>query len=348
MPTVSVIVPNYNHARFLRKRVGSILAQTYQDFELILLDDSSMDESRSILSEYTNDLRVRTEFNAMNLGTYKQWNKGVGLARGEYIWIAESDDYAHERFLERLIPVLARDSRITFVYCRSWRVEEDGGLRGFVDSNVDPLDPRWGTDFCVDGREECESYFVVDNVVGNTSSAVFRRAAYEQVGGADASLRLCGDWKLWTKMALAGRVAYVGEPLNYYRFHGATIRSSIWGACPSLDVPHALERMRVARWILQRVTPTEGVMRKAELRNADHWVPTVLSPRTFLKWKLAILWLVVRVDPHTVRGVARTARQLLESLGLGSLQTVWHRTLEWTKPVRYRLGLRRRRRLGLS
>jgi glycosyltransferase involved in cell wall biosynthesis len=348
MPTVSVVVPNYNHARFLRKRIGSIFAQTYQDFELILLDDCSTDESRSILSEYTNDSRVRIEFNAVNLGTYNQWNKGVELARGDYVWIAESDDYAHERFLERLIPVLARDSRVAFVYCRSWHVEEDN-VRGFVDSNVDPLDPRWGTDFCVDGREECENYFVVDNVVGNTSSAVFRRATYEQVGGADAGLRLCADWKLWTKMALAGKVAYVSEPLNYYRFHSATFRSAILGRYSSLDVPHALERLRVARWILQRVTPTEGAMRSAESRNAYYWVPTVLSLSVPLRSKLAILWLAAKVDPYTVQGVARTARQLLESFGpKRHLLAVWYRTLEWTKPLRYRLGLHRRRRLGLQ
>src|SRR5947208_3454309 len=100
-PAVSVIVPNYNHARYLPRRVESILAQTYRDFELILLDDGSTDESRSILSEYRNDPRVKIELNERNSGsTFKQWNKGARMARGKYIWIAESDDYADERLLE--------------------------------------------------------------------------------------------------------------------------------------------------------------------------------------------------------------------------------------------------------
>src|ERR1700746_3879780 len=107
MPKVSVIVPNYNHARFLQKRIDSILNQTFQDFELILLDDCSTDVSRAILSQYANDPRVRLEFNAMNSGsTFKQWNKGVRLARGKYVWIAESDDYADERLLQRLVDAL--------------------------------------------------------------------------------------------------------------------------------------------------------------------------------------------------------------------------------------------------
>ena len=78
MPRVSVIVPNYNHARFLPKRIESILNQTFQDFELILLDDCSTDDSRSILSSYASDPRVTIEFNKVNSGsTFKQWNKGV-------------------------------------------------------------------------------------------------------------------------------------------------------------------------------------------------------------------------------------------------------------------------------
>jgi len=96
MPAVSVIVPNYNHARFLRRRVETILAQTFQDFELILLDDCSTDDSRSVLRQYSSDPRVRLEFNEVNSGsTFKQWNKGVRLAQGKYIWIAESDFVRH-------------------------------------------------------------------------------------------------------------------------------------------------------------------------------------------------------------------------------------------------------------
>src|SRR5271155_4024439 len=115
MPTVSIIVPNYNHARFLRQRIDSILTQTFQDFELILLDDCSTDQSRSILREYTTDPRVRLEFNDANSGsTFKQWNKGVSLTRGKYIWIAESDDYADPRLLERLVGELDADMNVTF------------------------------------------------------------------------------------------------------------------------------------------------------------------------------------------------------------------------------------------
>src|SRR5215469_12732659 len=103
MPTVSVIVPNYNHARYLRQRIESVLGQKYQDFEVILLDDCSTDNSREILESYRNDPKVRVVFNATNSGNvFKQWNKGVRMAGGRYVWIAESDDYADAGFLSRL------------------------------------------------------------------------------------------------------------------------------------------------------------------------------------------------------------------------------------------------------
>jgi len=207
MSIVSVVVPNYNHARYLQRRVESILEQTYQDFELILLDDCSTDNSREILASYAGNPRVRIEFNETNSGTpFKQWNKGVRLAQGKYIWLAESDDYADERLLARLVTLLEAEPEATFAYCRSWRISEDDQKDGFADSYLDYLDPqRWSADFCADGREECRNYFISINPIPNASAVVFRKVIYECIGGADESLCLCGDWKLWAAMALAGR-----------------------------------------------------------------------------------------------------------------------------------------------
>ena len=93
MPTVSVIVPNYNHAPYLRQRIESILDQSHQDFELILLDDCSTDGSRDIMESYRGDPRVsHIVYNEANSGsTFRQWDKGIELAQGECVWVAESD-----------------------------------------------------------------------------------------------------------------------------------------------------------------------------------------------------------------------------------------------------------------
>ncbi len=259
MPTVSVIVPNYNHARYLRRRIDSILAQTYSDFELILLDDCSTDDSQSIIRKYQNDPRVRIEFNEKNSGsTFKQWNKGVGRARGKYVWIAESDDYADEHLLERLVSRLDSEKNAVLCYCRSWRVSPDGDVGGFLDVSGSNLDPdRWTSDFVVNGREECRKYLAQRNSIPNASAVVFRRDIYERVDGADEKLRLCGDWKLWSAMALAGEIAYIAEPLNYFRFHDSSVRAQSQRLGVEAD-----EYLEVIRWIVERVTTPETDRRK--------------------------------------------------------------------------------------
>lgn len=304
MPKVSVVIPNYNHARFLRQRIDSVLQQTFQDFELILLDDCSTDDSRSIISSYAGDPRVRIEFNDANSGsTFKQWNKGVRLARGECVWIAESDDYADPHFLERLVAVLDADHEVVLAFCRSWRVSADDQLDGFADFYLACLNGcRWTTDYCVDGVEECRTYSVRDNPVPNASSVLFRKAVYDSVGGADETLRLCGDWKLWASMALTGKVAYVAEPLNYFRFHNDSARSK--GDSSGLKVAESLQ---VISWILRRVTSTETVLTKLYDEKCALWVPAVMSARVPVRLKWTILRAVMEIDPHPIRRATRPA-----------------------------------------
>jgi len=302
MPTVSVIVPNYNHAHYLRQRIETVLRQTLQDLEVILLDDCSTDESRPILSSYAGDPRVRIEFNDLNSGsTFKQWNKGVRLARGKYVWIAESDDYADERLLERLVAVLDSEPAVTFAFCRSWRIAEGDRLDGFVSFYPDRLNPRWDADFCVDGREECRKSFPRFNPVRNASAVVFRKAVFDGVGGADEAFRLSGDWKLWAAMALMGKVAYIAEPLNYQRYHGANVQTNT-----DVNVVTA-ENLEVVRWILNQAVPAEDVLQEVFEMQAGSWVPALLSANVPLRSKLMILRSVRAVDPHPVRRALRPA-----------------------------------------
>jgi glycosyltransferase involved in cell wall biosynthesis len=302
MPRVSIVVPNYNHARFLRQRVDSILNQTFQDFELILLDDYSTDDSRSILSSYASDPRVRLDFNEKNSGsTYKQWNKGVRLARAEYVWIAESDDYAGPRLLEKLLALLDANSAVQLAFCRSRAVTEDGETDGFAELRFWASDQDcWSADYCREGSEVCRNYMIRTNIVLNASSAVFRKPAYESAGGADETMRLMSDWKLWAAIMLQGKVAYLSEPLNFYRFHGHTMRQKV-------DFLETIipEYFAVAQWIQVRVTPPPEVMRRAYRDRAEQWVPILMSSHTPPDLKKSILASVRQFDPHPVRSALR-------------------------------------------
>lgn len=108
---VSIILPNYNHYTYLPKRLDSILNQTYQDFEVILLDDASTDDSIFLLEKYKNHPKVSHFIkNKENSGSpFIQWHKGLLLAKGEITWIAESDDVCDLDFLEKLIPLLSKN-----------------------------------------------------------------------------------------------------------------------------------------------------------------------------------------------------------------------------------------------
>ena len=313
MPKVSVIVPNYNHARYLRQRMDTVLGQTYRDFEVILLDDCSTDESREIIAEYASSEKthpfkprlghpeIRVELNQVNSGsTFKQWNKGIRLARGEYVWVAESDDYADARLLEGLAAVLDGDPQVSFAYCRSWRVVHDDQPEGYADWYLAELDARhWTEDFVADGREECARYFVGNNAVPNASSVVFRKSVYERVGGADESLRACGDWKLWVLMALQGKIAYLAEPLNYYREHDATVRSKA-----SAGVI-ASEHMAMVRWMRERVAPSQDIIQHAYQRAAISWIPPVLNRRVPVAVRWGLLKEAMATDPHALRRLVR-------------------------------------------
>ena len=230
MPLVSAIIPNYNHARFLRQRVRSVLEQTHRDLEVVLLDDASTDGSAAVIAEFAADPRVRVVTNAVNGGsTFAQWNRGARLAGGEYLWFAESDDYSDPRFLETLVGMLEANPACGMACCESWYVYADAeGADLPVSSRTNqshlPENERWRGDYVVAGWAELAEQLVEKNTMPNASAAVLRRSAFERAGGAAESMRLCGDWMLWAKILAGSDLAHVGEPLNFYRCHTAAVR----------------------------------------------------------------------------------------------------------------------------
>ena len=325
IPKVSIVIPNYNHARYLVRRIETVLQQTFQDFEVILLDDCSTDGSRSILSSYANNHKVRIEFNDVNSGSaFKQWNKGVRLARGEYVWIAESDDYADARLLERLVWVLDSEPETAFAYCRSWRVTADDRLDGFLDLSM-PDPQRWASDHSANGPDECHELFITYCIVPNASAVVFRKAIYDRIGGADETLRMCGDWKVWFGMALTGKMTYLSEPLNYYRFH----ENSVYGKDTLRDI-EAEETLRIVRWMQNQVEFTDSMLVRVGMLLEGRWVNPVLNANVPLARKWTILRSAMAIDP---RALSRLAKALFRNW-------FWHPVLNLTRPVRHALGLR--------
>lgn len=213
---VSVIIPNYNHARFLNERIQSVLQQTYQNFELIILDDCSPDggASKAIIESYRGDPHVsHIVYNEINTGSaFKQWRKGFELAQGEYIWIAESDDCCDPTLLDTLMGQLLEHQAV-MAFCRS----EKYGVNG-VKSYYDWQNLLSGS-FVMDGPVFIKKYLTFDNRIANASSVVFKRDAAIRVNPFYLQMRAEGDWLFWIQMAEFGRVCFVDKTLNFFRYH---------------------------------------------------------------------------------------------------------------------------------
>ena len=216
---VSVIIPNYNHEKYLKHRIDSVLNQTYQDFELIILDDKSKDNSKEVIESYRNNPKVsHIIYNEVNSGTtFKQWKKGIELAQGDYIWIAESDDYADVTFLEKTMSSIEKNNSI-LCFSQSYIIDEHDHIKRKKETVLElgscPLD-----------------YFLshlllYGNVVYNASMVVFRKDAIDKsVWDKLARLKYCGDWLFWASLAMNGKgtVSEVKEYLNYFRNHSSNV-----------------------------------------------------------------------------------------------------------------------------
>jgi glycosyltransferase involved in cell wall biosynthesis len=231
-PLISVIVPNYNHEKYLEQRLECIFNQTYSNFEVILLDDCSSDKSKVILLEYAKKPKVsHCVFNDTNSGnTFVQWNKGIALAKGAYIWIAESDDFCELNFLEELIQPFLNDPEIKLVYCQSNRVDEKGKITGSWLNHTDNLHASlFLTNFVMEGNEFIERFLIHKNVIPNASGVLFQKGRAIEFGelDTDPGLKTCGDWLFYLKILTNNKVAFIYKPLNNFRYHSNSVIAGI-------------------------------------------------------------------------------------------------------------------------
>jgi glycosyltransferase involved in cell wall biosynthesis len=220
-PQVSVIIPNYEHGRFLKQRIDTVLDQTFRDFELIILDDNSTDNSRDVIESYRGDPRIsHVVYNEENSGSpFIQWRKGIDLARGKWIWIAESDDYADLLFLEKMVAAASRDDQLGLVYCDS-KIVTNGVVQAITFATLKNerfKTNRWSSDHRSRGTEENENYILSDGIINNTSAVLFNRQILLKASPFDISLRYIGDKYAFVKVLMISDLAFVHEPLNYFR-----------------------------------------------------------------------------------------------------------------------------------
>lgn len=238
-PLVSVIIPNYNHARFLRERIDSVLHQDFQDFEVILLDDCSTDDSRDVINSYKDHPKVsHIVLNDTNSGgPFTQWAKGIELAAGEYIWIAESDDVATSQLLGALVDEMEKSHNTVIAFAHSRLIDQDNQQLpyGWHDEDNNKV-------FVFDGQQFVMEKMLTSNYVYNASMAIFRKSAYKLIEHSYRSYSYCGDWAFWIELCLKGDVVEVCRVLSAFRQHkGQTTLKSVKNGGKWLEMGSVLE-----------------------------------------------------------------------------------------------------------
>jgi glycosyltransferase involved in cell wall biosynthesis len=219
-PTVSFVVPCYKLAHLLPECVNSILGQTYGDFEVLIMDDCSPDNTAEVARSF-QDPRVKHVRNDPNLGPLPNYNKGISLSRGKYVWLISADDYLRRPYiLQRYVELMDANPGVGYTFCPGMRVR----------NGQEPEKLDWSAygsrDEIIDGRVFLQRLLDYNLVL--SPGAMARRECYERISffpinpawaGETIDLIWGGDWYLWCAFALHHGVGYFAEPMVCYREH---------------------------------------------------------------------------------------------------------------------------------
>ena len=258
-PAVTIVVPTFNRAEWLRGAIDSGLAQDYEQLELLVVDDGSTDGTAELLSEYEqrchgDRFRVVSQANA---GQAVAINRGWDLARGELVGYLADDDLLAPGAVSRLVEELVADPGCAVVYPGYHLIEADGAV-------IDTIRP-------IDYSPQ-EAVRLHDTIIG--PGALIRREALGVAGTWDPELRWIGDLILWVRLGVRGRLKRVAEPLASWRRHPQ-------GATSQVSFEHAREHVRVAELGIELLRP--GRRRRS---GASRGAPKRVHPRLVLRWRL--------------------------------------------------------------
>jgi glycosyltransferase involved in cell wall biosynthesis len=249
---VSAIVPNFNYARFLHRRLTSIVGQTHQPDEIIFIDNASTDDSVAIARLFANKAAIPFKIlvNDKNNGsTFKQWLRGFAEASHELVWIAESDDFCDQHFLERLLPEFY-DENVFLAYSQSAVVGANGELYApnYLEYTDELSTTHWESYYSIAGEEEIKLALSQKNTIPNASAVVFRRPEVEKIEENLVQQRLAGDWWFYVYRGIGGRISFIPQPLNFHRRHGQTVTHKLEREDSSF-----IEALTVKRWLINSV-----------------------------------------------------------------------------------------------
>ncbi len=288
-PRVSVLIPTFNRAIYILLAVNSVLAQTFSDLEVIVVDDGSTDRTADKLHEIS-DPRVHYIYQN-NRGVAAALNTACRAARGEYLARLDSDDIMLPNHLAELVPILDTDRELALVYGRAQAIDSAGGLLSQLYGGPPKFPGQW-----------LKSELYADCVC--TVACLFRRSCLEQLGGFNEALRSNEDWDLMIRMSTHWPFFYCNQVLTHYRLH-------------SQGMTAAASPEQYSRVALDRVALIENYYGAADIPPAARQVQPLARRNVYMdatirflaigRWREAFSFFsrTVRAAPDPVRAVPR-------------------------------------------
>ena len=227
-PLVSIVFTSYNHQEYLRQALDSLINQTYPNIEIIIIDDCSNDGSQEILKEYEHYSNINLKLQTQNSGSYvKASNFGASFATGDYILFAQCDDFAEPTQIEILLKNFESNPSVGVVFSKSNLVNEKGEI--FADDFYG-REKSFKTAVKENGlikADKMKEFLSFSCVIPNLSAALIKHDLFKEINGLSDQYLVVADWEFWLDLTEKTDFYYESQPLNYFRQHATTIRSSI-------------------------------------------------------------------------------------------------------------------------
>jgi len=227
-PLVSIVFTSYNHQEYLRQALNSLVNQTYPNIEIIIIDDCSTDGSQKILLEYEHIPNINLKLQNQNSGSYvKASNLGASFAKGEYILFAQCDDFSELNQIELLLNAMKANPGVGVVFSKSNLVDEKGLT---FDDDYNGRERRFKKSVltnCLIKGDEMKEFLSFSCVIPNLSAALIQHDIFKSINGFSDKYLVVADWELWLDLSEKTDFYYLPQPLNNFRQHATTIRSSI-------------------------------------------------------------------------------------------------------------------------
>lgn len=207
-PLVSICIPAYNSAAYIKKTMLSVLEQSYQNIELVVVDDCSKDHTTEVVESVKDD-RVRLVRNEKNLGMAGNWNKCLAEAKGDYIKLVCADDILYRDSIKKELGAFLAHPEVVLTVSDTALIDENEKRKGRFRRY-----PRSGL---MDGKKVAKRSLIFKNFFGAPCNVLFPRSTYEKTGGFSTDFQYILDFDMWLRMACLGKVFIIHEELNGFR-----------------------------------------------------------------------------------------------------------------------------------